>query len=101
MAASQFFLVSLTPIWFIEKAGRRNCMICGGKLSTVLPGDQVLTLGFTAAAQAVIMALLCVGLALKTKPALAMMVAMYYLFDDAFAVRFVPWKRPRKLQRAY
>ncbi|OQU98458.1 hypothetical protein CLAIMM_04244 [Cladophialophora immunda] len=75
VAATQFFLVSLTPIWFIEKAGRRNCMIWG------------------AGAQAVVMACLCIGLAIKSKASLAMMVVMYYLFDDAFAVSFlnVPW----------
>jgi hypothetical protein len=43
----------------------------------------------TAIAQAIIMALLCVGFALGTKPALAMMVAMFFLFDDAFAVRYI------------
>jgi hypothetical protein len=42
-------------------------------------------IGNTAAAQAVIMACLCVGLAIKSKAALTMMVVMYYLFDDAFA----------------
>ena len=30
VAATQFFIISLTPIWFIERAGRRNCMIWGG-----------------------------------------------------------------------
>jgi hypothetical protein len=35
------------------------------------------------------MALLCVGFALDTKPALAMMVAMFFLFDDAFALRYI------------
>ncbi|OGE49952.1 hypothetical protein PENARI_c019G08736 [Penicillium arizonense] len=75
VAATQFFVISFAPVWFIEKAGRRNCMIWG------------------AVAQAIIMALLCVGFALDTKPALAMMVAMFFLFDDAFALSFlnVPW----------
>jgi hypothetical protein len=71
VAAIQYFIFSLLPIWFIEKVGRRNSMIWG------------------AVAQCIILVLASVGLALNTQSSLKMTATMYFLFYDAFAMRFV------------
>jgi hypothetical protein len=57
------------PIWFIERVGRRNSMIWG------------------AVAQAIIMVIASVGLAVNTSSSLKLTVAMYFLFYAAFAMR--------------
>ncbi|GAD94727.1 hexose carrier protein [Paecilomyces variotii No. 5] len=75
VAAVQYFIFSVFPIWFIERINRRTIMIWG------------------AIAQATIMVIASVGLALNTTSSLKMTAAMYFLFYDAFAMSYlnVPW----------
>lgn len=71
VAAVQYFIFAVFPIWFNERINRRTIMIWG------------------AIAQATIMVIASVGLALNTTSSLKMTAAMYFLFYDAFAMRLV------------
>lgn len=66
-----YFVFSILPIWFIDKIGRRPCMIWG------------------AVGMAVVSALICVGFNVPGNGGAIMTVAMYFLFYDMFAVSFL------------
>ncbi|TPX15812.1 uncharacterized protein E0L32_000146 [Thyridium curvatum] len=71
-AGSMNYLVfSIVPIWFIDKLGRRICMIWG------------------AVALSIISALICVGFNVPGTGGAIMTVVMYFLFYDAFAWSFL------------
>lgn len=72
VAAVQFFIVSLIPVWVIEKLGRRTWMIWG------------------AVAQMLCMVLVVVGFNVEKKGGGILVTTMFFVFYDAFAVRFVP-----------
>lgn len=69
IGATQYILFAFAPIWFIERVGRRKCMLWG------------------AVVLAICSALIGVGLKLDTKASLGMAVAFYFLFYDTFGMR--------------
>ncbi|OJJ48030.1 hypothetical protein ASPZODRAFT_115447 [Penicilliopsis zonata CBS 506.65] len=71
IAAVQFFLFALLPIWFIERVGRRTCMIWG------------------ALAQMMAMIFVAVGFNLPRGGPILITV-MFFLFYDACALSYVP-----------
>lgn len=68
-AAVQFFIVSLLPVWCIEKLGRRTWLIWG------------------AALQALVMILVIVGFNVGGRGGGILVTTMFFLFYDVFAVR--------------
>lgn len=73
-----YLIVSLLPIWFIDKVGRRPAMIWG------------------AAALALVNVMLCVGFNIPGTGGVALIIAMYFLYYAAFALSFlnVSWLYP-------
>ncbi|RKL41530.1 hypothetical protein BFJ72_g5422 [Fusarium proliferatum] len=74
-AAVQFFIVSLIPIWVIERLGRRTWMIWGAFA-------QMVTLIFVVA-----------GFNIGGRGGGILVTTMFFLFYDAFAVSYlnIPW----------
>jgi len=69
VGSCQYLFFSILPIWFIERVGRRRCMIWGG------------------AALSIICALICVGFNIKGSGGPVLITTMYFLFYDVFGVR--------------
>jgi len=66
-----YFVFSIMPIWFIDKVGRRPCMLWG------------------AAGMSVVSALICVGFNVPGNGGAIMTVVMYFLFYSVFALSYL------------
>lgn len=64
--STQCLCFSFVPVLFIEKVGRRRCLLAG------------------AAAMAIAMALICIGFNIHTRGGAIMVTVMYFVFYDAF-----------------
>lgn len=64
--STQCLCFSFVPVLFIEKVGRRKCLLFGG------------------AAMAISMALICVGFNIHTRGGAIMVSVLYFVFFDAF-----------------